>query len=311
LLAVIVKNDNGNENNNLKHIKNMPLNTFSEHDLRHYCKRHIETLENWLRTLIDNRFTNEFGKDYFTFKEGEDNIIKKEIQKKALERKEKESDRYQRLIDATLFEDIVSIICNPQLYRRFFEECFKHSFPEGNDELRTFLNRLLDPRNKLAHSNPISVRQAEQVICYSNDIIDSIKLYYINNQMSKEYNIPTITKIVDSKGNIFFPKVENSISSIFSLQKDTKNTLFPGDIISVEIEIDSSFKNDEYELVWKKNHEIIKEFSNKTKISIEILKKDIAENFFIECVINSKEEWHKHTFYDQSVSLLYKILPSN
>lgn len=289
----------------------MPLNTLTEHDLRHYCKKHIETLENWLRNLIDYKFSEEFGKEYFSIKEGENNLIKSEIQKKAIDRKSKEPDRYPRLIDATLFEDLVYIICNPSLYKRFFEESFKYSFPDGNNEARTFLTRLLEPRNKLAHSNPISVRQAEQIICYSNDIIDSIKQFYIINKMNKEFNVPSIIKIIDSKGNCIYPNQNNEGNRIFDISKHSQNTLFPGDNITLEVEIDSSFGRSDYEIYWQKNHTVVNEFHDLTKISIDILTKDICQTFYVECFLKTKNEWHKyHNSYDDEICLVYKVLPN-
>ena len=91
-----------------------------------------------------------------------------------------EPERFSRIIDAAILDDCINIICNPNLFRRHFREAFKTAFPVGDsrDETRIFLKRLIKPRNLLYHANPISVRQAEQVICYSHDIIESLKKYY-------------------------------------------------------------------------------------------------------------------------------------
>jgi hypothetical protein len=59
-----------------------------------------------------------------------------------------------------------------------FGIALKHAFPHGREEARTFLVRIMETRNSLAHVNAISSRTAEQVICYSNDIIDSLKHHY-------------------------------------------------------------------------------------------------------------------------------------
>jgi hypothetical protein len=64
--------------------------------------------------------------------------------------------------------------------------------------------RLLDPRNRLYHSNPISLHEAEQVVCYSNDIIESLKQHYGAIGMQSEYNVPTNLKFSDSFGNLCF-----------------------------------------------------------------------------------------------------------
>jgi hypothetical protein len=94
------------------------------------------------------------------------------------DRQAAEKERYKRVIDAALLDDLITIICHPSLYKPIFIKYFQASFPNGVNELRNVLNKLIDPRNRLSHANPITHRQAEQVICYSHDIIDSIKNYY-------------------------------------------------------------------------------------------------------------------------------------
>lgn len=94
-------------------------------------------------------------------------------------------------------------MCKPDLFKDHFHNAFSKAFPDGHAEARTFLNRLLVPRNNLAHANAISIRQAEQIICYSNDVIDSLKNYYREIGMHQTYNVPTILKVIDSFGNAF------------------------------------------------------------------------------------------------------------
>ena len=77
-----------------------------------------------------------------------------------------------------LLEDAIYIICKPELLKDHFRVPLAIAFPDGREEARTFLNRILAPRNNLAHANAISTRQSEQVVCYSNDVIDSLKQHY-------------------------------------------------------------------------------------------------------------------------------------
>lgn len=147
-------------------------------EIRQICKERIETLEFWLRRLVDQEFL-KIDLNYFNFLDEKGNrLIKKNISDKVIERRSHEPERYSRYIDATLFDDLITIICNPSNYKANFEKYFIKNFAFGNEVLRFYLHKIYEPRNNLAHANPISLRQAEQIICYVNDILESIKDYY-------------------------------------------------------------------------------------------------------------------------------------
>ena len=84
------------------------------------CKHKLTSLEHWLRRLIDEIMTAEYG-DYFNHidKSGQ-HLIKKSIGENAAKRQAKEPDRYPRLIDAILLDDAIAIITNPTLYKKHF-----------------------------------------------------------------------------------------------------------------------------------------------------------------------------------------------
>ncbi|MDC4496190.1 hypothetical protein NQ777_06285, partial [Acinetobacter baumannii] len=74
----------------------------SDAEIRQICKERIETLEFWLRRLIDQEFL-KIDSDYFNFQDEKGNrLIKRSIADKVIERQSKEPERYSRYIDATL-----------------------------------------------------------------------------------------------------------------------------------------------------------------------------------------------------------------
>jgi hypothetical protein len=88
----------------------------TEDQIRNLCKEKIESLEHWLRRLIDEKLSTSHG-DYFSYVDGAGNrLIKKSIVDELEERLKKEPTRYVRKIDAVLLSDAIDIICNPQLY---------------------------------------------------------------------------------------------------------------------------------------------------------------------------------------------------
>lgn len=283
--------------------------------IRSECKNTIENLELWLRNLIDNELSEIYGVNYLEYKNPDNGIrlIKNEIVKDALERKSNDPSRYPRVIDAMLLDDEIKIICNPTLYKEVFSKALSSAFPNGNDVARTFLNRLIPIRNKLYHSNPISIREAEKVICYSNDVIDSIKLYYMNKNQEKKYNVPTIIKVIDSLGNIFHStqiQRNGTGRGICETRNNEENILYSGDKISIEVEIDPSFNTSDYTIDWvfdKKETTNYEENFNKIIINIE--NRHVREDFGIYCLVKSKEDWHRCGDVDDAVCIMYKIAP--
>ena len=179
------------------------LSSIKDSEIRSICKEKIESLEHWLRRLIDDMLTPIYG-DYFSYTDTLGNrLIKKSLVQQVATRRANEPLRYPRNIDAVLLEDAVNIICKQDLYQNHFKPALVEAFPNGHDEAKTFFDRLLVPRNNLAHANAISIRQAEQIICYSNDVIDSLKIYYRAQGMQEAYDVPLILKVTDSFGNVF------------------------------------------------------------------------------------------------------------
>lgn len=287
------------------------LQTLTDNELRNLCREKLESLEHWLRRLIDETLSDKYD-DYFLYVDDAGNrLIRNSIVKSLDERVRKEPERYKRKIDAVLLDDAIDIICNPRLYKEFFQPALENAFPEGADEARTFLKRLLDPRNRLAHANSISLRQTEQVICYSNDIIDSIKAYYVRTGMQQEYNVPLILKVTDSFGNVFH---RNEIFDpgfgylIKSLKEEPRCFLRPGDILTVEVEVDPAFDQREYAVRWTLHTP--RTATNSLKMAITITEEHVGEQLDVECHVSSTKGWHRlGVLGDDLLNLCYKVLP--
>ena len=101
----------------------------------------------------------------------------------------------------------------PSLQRKTLKRTKNHfkdvlePFYSGPQEVRSILNRLIPIRNKLSHGNTISIYEAEQCLCYTDDFISAYKEYYVKLGKERDYNVPTFTRIKDSLGNdIIRPK---------------------------------------------------------------------------------------------------------
>lgn len=290
-----------------------PFYSLSESELRDYCRATLEALEHWLRRLIDEVLSKEYGQNYIEAQDSSgNNVIKSSIRQYLNTRLAAEHGRYPRPIDAALLDNAVDIICNPVLYQRFFKDMFQSAFPEGRDEAITFFKRLIEPRNRLSHANPISIRQAEQVICYSHDIIDSLKDYYIKIGASMEYNVPSIIKFSDSFGNVsYVSQLPHSSHGQVAIDftSDPKCFLRPGDFLSIELEIDPNFPDSSYEIRWASMPDVgIK--SNSARLGFQVNESAISTHFSLLCSIISKQKWHKYANgVDDLLILYYKVLP--
>ena len=290
----------------------MPLHSLTEDELRSLCKKRAESLEYWLRRIIHEKFTSRYGTDYFNKTlDNNESVIKGEISKKARARRETQPERYARDIDATLLEDVITILCNNKNYKPFFKEAFEKVSPLGNEQLRYILTKIWECRNPLAHANPISVRQAEQLLCYSNDIMDSLKMYYREQGTFNMYNVPTILKMVDSFGNTIYREQMVKTGDervIVSLRDNQEHYLRPSDTYSVEVEIDPSFDTSSYEISWFMKGTRVSETGNKLTINVE--NKHVAAVFLINCQIKTYNDWHKCPGgIDDGLSIQLKVLP--
>ena len=254
-----------------------------EDEFRSLCRKNIESLEIWARRLINEKLSEKYGDEFVDYKTSDESfLIKKEIRDHIKKMMKAEPERFCSPVDTLFFEHIISILCNPRFYEDLFKPALKYAYPDGCEEARTFLKRIRPVRNALSHANPISVRQAEQAICYSQDFIDGLKEYYKNRGEEKMWNVPRIIRISDSEGNIFDNPTDSHVQqSIFR----PKQKLRYGEMYSVDIDVDPAFSDTEYDIEWKNQNNVIPEFKDKTHFVIEFREGDVSENHTIRCTI--------------------------
>jgi hypothetical protein len=146
----------------------------------------------------------------------------------------------------------VDIATNPDLFKDHFRVALRHVYPLGREEARHFLIRLRDIRNDVSHGRGCSLRRLEQAICYSNDLIESLQMYFGQNNMQKAFNVPSIIRFSDSLGNTsYLENVPEDVNSrVVDLRRGGHGNLYPGDTLLAEIEVDPSFQENEYDVAW-------------------------------------------------------------
>lgn len=277
---------------------------FSENEIRNSAKEAIESLEHWSRRIINDKFTEKYGKEYFDYKfENGENLIKNDTLKTILDRMKENPKRFPRKIDAILMDDISYFLCKDNFYNDMFKVMLENDF-SGQNEVRRILEVLKSIRNKLYHGNPISYREAEKAICYSNDFIDCYKAYYVKEGKEREYNVPFFVKVEDSLGRCSYR--DETILNKFSFSNE-KTKLRPGETYKIWVEVDANFSEDFYEITWwmdDKKVGIGKEFIFIPDVNMVSFVK------FVECHLKTKRMWHKLGGIDDCfVVCIGEILP--
>lgn len=290
----------------------MSIHRLSEAEIREDSRRNLETLERWLRRLIDQEFTQKYGPDYLEVVRNDGSrVVKAQVAETILNRRAKEPSRYPRAIDAALLDDIISIICNPKHFSEHFKPALNAAFPEGSNEARTFLSRLVPVRNPLSHANPISMHDAARVLCYSQDVIGSMKAHYRATNMHQEFNVPMIVRVTDSLGHdeVFSDSNRGPHGAgVRDYSHDPAAYLRCGDEISIEVEIDESFEPGSFEVEWLISN-IGGPRQTGSKFFLLLDEQYVSQRFVAVCRVVSNQSWHKHGTHDDQLDIAYRVLP--
>ncbi len=278
-------------------------------DIRELSKRQIELFEHWSRRLIDEIFRDNYGNDYINTEVNVGQpLVKNEVRKRIEERKVDNPRRFPRDIDAILIEDIQYFITRQDLYKNHFKNVFE-SFYSGDEEIRSMLDRLIDIRNRLYHDNPISIRDAERVLCYTNDFIDVIKDYYMKLGKERDFNVPTIISITDSQGNASYRRdsaytweIKNVGKELIERHKKYYHDAITtshrsGETYEIELEVDESFEPNSYSITWimTLNYKRIMEGTGR-KIFIRFTDEMVSYEPKIIVKLKTNKEWHRFAY---------------
>ena len=286
------------------------LYSFSEEEIRSLCRVNIEAFEKWARTIIDSELTKNLGVNYFDLELAPNvPVVKKSIRDKTAQMMRSNPQRFHRKIDTLFLDEIIYLLCRNDLYKRFFKDFLDIIDPDGNAEARTYLNRLVPIRNCLSHSNPISIRDAERCICYTNDFIDGVKQYFYDKGEERVFNTPNAIKLNDSLGNEFQLNKDTMFESICINRTGTTqlHQFHLGERYSAWLTLDPSFTPEQYTIEW--HIECGRHLGNDSRLDIEIAEDMIRERCPIYCTIKSTKSWHRYRGYDQQFAIVFQVLP--
>ncbi|MFT7481735.1 MAG: hypothetical protein ACI8WW_000665 [Oceanospirillaceae bacterium] len=288
----------------------MPLNYIEVSVIREKCRSRIEMTELWLRRIISEELTNNFGANFMNHKTSTDNyLIKKDIRENINNRYKASSEIFPRLIDAGYFENLIDIFCNPNLYNEFFKKylstMFPPTMPNSYVYLKFCLDRLKGIRNNLSHANSIGIKDAEFVLSFTTELVESFKKFYSISGMQQEYIVPQIITITDSFGNVINRK-NFEIHETHDFSKNQNCFLRPGDTLSLEVTVDPSYTDAKYQFRFGGAGQ---DFSYSNKLVYVMQNNDVDPRKVIHCQVKSDKTWHKQYQLDDQIHLYYKVLP--
>lgn len=99
----------------------------TELEARDLCKHRLDMMELWSRRLIEETFSEEYGKDYFNFKfDNGTPLVKNEIIKQVQDRIDSNPKRYSRKVDALVMENLKYFFVEMICIRYILKMCLNH-----------------------------------------------------------------------------------------------------------------------------------------------------------------------------------------
>jgi hypothetical protein len=254
---------------------------------------------------VHDQLTKDFGTSYIqTAQLNGQPIFRNELRKHVADRVARQPSHYKREIDTLLLDHLVSVICKQDVFRTYFADPLKRSFPNGSEQLRTVLDRLVPIRNSLSHANPLSLHDAERVLCYCDDIIYALIQFYRDQGMANEFDAPSFTRFSDSLGHVEHPQATR-----ISFDYSKSCTLRSGDSIRLEVEVDAHYAPEEYSINWVVANISRGEKAEGYSFSLTLLPRHVGETFTIVATLVSQRPWHRHSNFDAHLVISYKVLP--
>lgn len=285
-------------------MKNAIFNNFDADERASFIRTYTDSAERWLRHLVDLTLRPIMGQHYIT-----QGPWKKDLIRRVVDKIQTQPTQLQREIDATTFDQLIDMICHPDHWRNF-RDGLATAYPDGVEEARTFLTRLQDIRNGVAHLRPCSIRQMEQALCYSNDVAESVKQHLQATGMSKEFYVPTFVSYSDSLGNYGnLPASEWHYRAI-DLSNLHHKRLYPRDVLTIDVDVDSSFDQESYDVIWYiKTHPSWR--GEESKAIITLTEEHISQRIEIQFKLKTTNSWHKESGgFDDILDLYYRVLPT-
>lgn len=281
----------------------MALHLVRTDDLYESCRSRILSCELWLRRLIDDTLRSALGSQYHESAVLSGNpLFSKKMRSRIAQYCSSNPNRFPRPVDALLLDDLGSILAKEDAFKTYFRNALIGGFPCGSQQVRQVLKVLVGYRNAVFHANErsLSFHDLERVLCYSNDLIATIKRYFETMSDQSKFPAPMFTRYSDSLGNV--RQITKARDDLFFADKP----FYRGETATFMVEVDGSYAPTEYKVVWRLRGVPVHEGCN---FSLLLDNEHVGERLPLQVELVSNEEWHRMNAVDALITFTYEVLP--
>lgn len=283
----------------------MALHLLPSDQIETSCRRRIDSCELWLRRVVHDVLFPVFGADYVNTAMVDNNpVFSNNIKKAVAFRWDNAAAQPTRAVDTLLFDDLGVIIGRHDVYQAFFRAALEPELPLGAEHIRRMLATLVPIRNKLSHANgaSLSMLEAERTLCYCNDIISAIQAHYATINMADQFPAPQFTRVSDSFGNVWRPSATRQ-------HHHGTQILRSGDLLRIEVEVDSTFTPSDYTVAWTVCNITGPETAAGPLFCLALTDRHVGVDFTVMATLTSNKAWHRHSNVDDLSTITYKVIP--
>ena len=124
--------------------------------------------------------------------------------------------------------------------------------------------------------------------------------------MNREFNVPTFVKCFDNVGNEKH-LTPGAAYRILNFSGPDHRVLFPGETLVAEVEVDPSFEESGYNVIWW-----VKGRGDRgegTRAIIKIENRHVGERMELQFKLTTNRDWHRMRACDDVLDTYYKVLP--
>ncbi|MBU9583028.1 hypothetical protein LGN04_29770 [Burkholderia multivorans] len=281
----------------------MALHLVEQEKLYESCRSRILSCELWLRSLIDDTLRADFGAQYHEHASINGNpLFSEKMRSRIAQYHSSDPNRFPRPVDAILLDDLGSILGKEDAFKTYFRSALIGGFPCGSQQVRHVVTTLKGYRNAVFHANErsLSFHDLERVLCYSSDLIATIKRHYATMNNQSKFPAPMFTRYSDSLGNV------RQITQARDDLVFTSEPLYRGETVTFMVEVDGSFAPTDYRVVWRLRGVPVHEGCN---FSLLLDDEHVGERLPLQVEVVSNEKWHRMNSVDALITFTYEVLP--
>lgn len=119
-----------------------------------------------------------------------------------------------------------------------------------------------------------------------------------------KFPAPVFTRYSDSMGTVWHPNPPRDHHRIQNI------SLHVGDDVRFEVEVDSTFAPDEYQITWQVCNINPAESGKGPAFNLKLTPRHVGQRFALQVTLKSNKDWHRLQNMDAYLTMDYEVLPN-